>query len=112
MEIFKKNRNSDQTRKCPNCGAEMVVDSVQDIGECPYCGTKCNLRQDNGVVGNVISFIERQQQRIDKKNEEKRQKELEEERKRQEHLKRFWWVYVLGFGLLVAAAIVFAVLGI
>ncbi len=107
MEIFRKKGNSSQKNKCPNCGAELELDIIRGTGECPYCGTKCNIsRSEMGVVDSVISFIERQQERADQKRAIKEQKEREEELQRKEHFRKFWWVYALCFGIIAVTIIV------
>ena len=51
---------------CPNCGAQIQVDSSKDFGFCMYCGSKIMLTQKINVehsgsvnIGNIDSLLKK-----------------------------------------------------
>ena len=107
MGIFKKQIKF-VSAICPECKGHLELDSSLKTAFCQYCGAQCIVEnapkkeKKQGKLEMVLNFIERQQDLRRQDKQEKQRRIDEEERERKEHLKRFWWLYLLIFVVLLA----------
>lgn len=100
MGIFKKDVKF-IAAICPECKGHLELDANLETAFCKHCGAQFIVenapkkQKKQGKLEMVLNFFERQQdlRRQDKK--ERQRKIDEEERKRKNHIKKFWWIYVL-----------------
>ena len=100
MGIFKKQVKF-VSAICPECKGHLELDSKLETAFCQYCGAQCIVenapkkQKKQSKLETVLDFIERQQD-LRRQDKQERQRRIdEEERKRKDHLKKYWWAYVL-----------------
>lgn len=102
MSLFKKQLKF-VSAICPECKGHLELDANLETAFCQYCGAQCIVenapkkQKKQTKLEAVLDFFERQQA-LRRQDKQERQRRIdEEERKRTEHLKKFWWIYVLIF---------------
>ena len=100
MGIFKKQVKF-ISAICPECKGHLELDSNLETAFCQYCGAQCIVEnapkkeKKQGKLETVLDFFERQQA-LHRQDKKERQRRIdEEERIKKEHLKKYWWIYVL-----------------
>ena len=99
MSIFKKKEKKIITLTCPECGGPLKAEEYSDTAVCQYCKSVCvisDLLPKKGPLDKIFGFVDKQQRRRDKKKLEKQKKIEEENQKRKDHIKKYWWAYLLG----------------
>lgn len=100
MGIFKKQVKF-VSAICPECKGNLELDSKLETAFCQYCGAQCIVEnapkkaKKQGKLEMLLDFFERQQA-LRRQDKQERQRRIdEEELKKKEHLRKYWWVYVL-----------------
>lgn len=62
--------------KCPNCGADLLIDSEKEIRYCPYCGKQIELVKAQPHI--LVSVIREIGKQMEAKREYNKRKEEED----------------------------------
>lgn len=99
MGLFRKKEKKIIPLTCPECGGPLKAEEYSDTAICQYCKTICiisDLLPKKGPLDKVFGFINKQQTRREQKKLAKIKAEQEERKRKIEHIKKYWWAYLLG----------------